>query len=160
MQASFCKSCGSQLKDGARFCSKCGTPVDMPDTPKDNHIPETPIFSEPLPGLRRNLMSDNPEGTVLLGGTGPSLNEKTDILGGARKSSDAFSSVRKAELRLSFTEMLRGCSKVIDFGTGRRYEIVIPAGLNPGDVIKVKDTGIIDPESLRECEIELTTVID
>lgn len=26
----FCKNCGAQLKDGARFCAKCGTPVKQP----------------------------------------------------------------------------------------------------------------------------------
>lgn len=158
MQASFCKNCGSPIKDGAKFCSKCGAPVGTSDMPKNNQISENPVFSEPLPGLRREIGSDNAEGTVLLGGTGSSLKEGTDILGGGR-SSGSVSYVKKAEIRLSFAEMLRGCSKVIDFGTGRRYELVIPAGLNPGDVIKVKDTGIIDPESLREYEIELTTVI-
>lgn len=26
----FCKNCGHELKDGARFCGKCGTPQDAP----------------------------------------------------------------------------------------------------------------------------------
>ena len=67
--------------------------------------------------------------------------------------------IKRGNLTLSFEEMLRGCTKVIDFGTGKRFEIVIPTGLSPGDVIKVEGTGIIDPDSGNECEIELTTSI-
>ncbi|MBO7659355.1 MAG: zinc-ribbon domain-containing protein, partial [Clostridia bacterium] len=26
----FCKVCGAQLQDGARFCESCGTPVEQP----------------------------------------------------------------------------------------------------------------------------------
>ena len=29
--AAFCANCGNQLTSGARFCSRCGTPVSVPD---------------------------------------------------------------------------------------------------------------------------------
>ena len=68
--------------------------------------------------------------------------------------------IKKGKLQLSLDEMLRGGRKVLDFGTGKKYEIIIPAGLTPGDVIQIKDAGIIDPDSGRECEVELTTSIE
>ena len=85
---------------------------------------------------------DNPEGTVLLGG----MNK-------VRFDSPA---VRKADLHLSLNEMLEGCSKVVDFGTGKKYELSIPAGLSPGDTITVESESLIDGDTGRPCTIELS----
>ena len=27
----FCQGCGTKIEDGARFCTKCGRPVEMPN---------------------------------------------------------------------------------------------------------------------------------
>ncbi len=31
----FCKSCGNEIKNGVKFCSKCGTPVGVTDLKED-----------------------------------------------------------------------------------------------------------------------------
>ncbi|MDY4444226.1 MAG: zinc-ribbon domain-containing protein [Butyricicoccus sp.] len=38
----FCKNCGTQLKDEARFCPKCGTPVGVNQQNPDNQDSYTP----------------------------------------------------------------------------------------------------------------------
>ena len=32
---SFCPRCGTKRKDDGRFCSKCGKPLDVPQSPRD-----------------------------------------------------------------------------------------------------------------------------
>ena len=81
------------------------------------------------------------------------------MLGDLNRGRKADKVTKKGTIGLSIEEMLRGCSKVVDFGTGKRYEIVIPAGLTPGDVIIVENTGILDRETGGICSIELTTEI-
>lgn len=168
MQPKFCTKCGNTLKEGDKFCRKCGAPIKIPGAavpaapaaparpaapaappvrPKAN----IPSYDEVKRRLDRPVNNqqfaeyDNPEGTVLLGG--------------ASVSPGMGNTVKKASITLSLEEMLRGCSKVVDFGTGKRYELIIPAGLSPGDKIIVDNTGITDPESGALCDFELTTVI-
>lgn len=31
-----CSNCGTELKDGYKFCLKCGTPVTYPEEPKES----------------------------------------------------------------------------------------------------------------------------
>lgn len=142
MQPKFCTMCGNTLRETDKFCRKCGAPVKQ--------IERKQI---PVPGAQPQMQSgsgyainENPEGTVLLGDIGSIRNT-------ARK-------VKKADISFSFEEMLRGCSKVVDFGTGKRYELTIPPGLTPGDTIVVEKTGIVDRETGNECVIELTAVIE
>ena len=131
MQTKFCNKCGNTINDGEKFCRKCGNRISS--------------MQGNMPIVNNSYQQENPEGTVILGGVGQNIPLK--------------SPVKRGTLVLSFEEMLRGCSKVVDFGTGKRYEISIPPGLNPSDVIKVTGTGIIDPGSGMEYEIELTTII-
>ena len=46
----FCSNCGNQLADDAKFCGKCGTPVDTFDEPVASSEPvlETPIMDVPV----------------------------------------------------------------------------------------------------------------
>lgn len=37
----FCRQCGNEIKPGAKFCSKCGTPVAEEETPKTDETKET-----------------------------------------------------------------------------------------------------------------------
>ncbi len=67
-------------------------------------------------------------------------------------------SSRKANITLSSEEMLTGCNKILDFGTGKKYEVIVPGGLLPGDIIRVKDTGIVDPDTGKNCDIELKCI--
>lgn len=156
MQPKFCSKCGNLLKEGDKFCRKCGAPIVTLGAPSGNaapnrSTPNIPSFSDVEEKLNRSgsgmQASEpyNPEGTVLLGG--PSV------------TSDRSKSLKKADITLSFEDMLRGCSKVVDFGTGQKFELVIPAGLSPGDTIIVKDTGIVDPGTGKTCDIELTANI-
>lgn len=68
----------------------------------------------------------------------------------------AMNFVRNAEIILSFSDLIEGCTKIVDFGTGQRFAISIPAGLSGGDRIIVSDTGITDPETGEMCDFELT----
>ena len=34
----FCTNCGCKLKDGAKFCSKCGHPTGVYPVPKQDEI--------------------------------------------------------------------------------------------------------------------------
>ena len=133
MQATYCPNCGNHVKEGSKFCNKCGAMLNKRKDSTNNITSQS------------NGDFDNPEGTVLLGGTGQKL--QTGI------------TLKKATLALSLEDMLRGCTKVIDFGTGKKYELDIPAGLSPGDVIEVKDTGITDNDTGADCNIELTICI-
>lgn len=65
-------------------------------------------------------------------------------------------SVKKADLCLPLSELLEGCRKVVDFGTGKKYELNIPAGLSPGDTVTVESENLIDGETGKPCTIELT----
>jgi len=41
----FCTTCGNKLTEGARFCSKCGTAVNM------SSVPNTPLSTGTLGGI-------------------------------------------------------------------------------------------------------------
>ncbi len=41
----FCKSCGKEIPENAKFCSGCGTPVSRPEHPPE--VPETPVILVP-----------------------------------------------------------------------------------------------------------------
>lgn len=43
----YCNSCGAQVKDGARFCPKCGTPVDEAPAITPRPI-EQPVATQPV----------------------------------------------------------------------------------------------------------------
>ena len=167
MQAKFCTKCGNALKENDKFCRKCGAPVKVFNAgtaPQANVQPQRQAAPQqfqpqrqtqvqpqrrtpaPMPRAGAYAANENPEGTVMLG----DLNR---IQRGGKTT-------KKGTIGLSIEEMLRGCSKVVDFGTGKRYEIVIPAGLTPGDVIVVENTGIVDRETGGICDIELTTEIE
>lgn len=50
----FCKNCGREIPEGARFCSGCGTPVSRPDTAPaapepDEAEPVVPVAEEAAP---------------------------------------------------------------------------------------------------------------
>jgi len=39
----FCKNCGKELADNAKFCPSCGTPVAQPEAPKEQDTPPEPV---------------------------------------------------------------------------------------------------------------------
>lgn len=48
---SFCKNCGSNLPEGATFCSSCGTPVNAQTAPQQNPEPyqyQAPQYQQPM----------------------------------------------------------------------------------------------------------------
>lgn len=164
MQPKFCTKCGNTLIQGDNFCRKCGEPIRTKgESPAGLSGPEAynaqvvrpkvniPGFAEvksrlDRPGNYKQIIKNN--------------NEETVLLGSGSAAPGMGNAVKKATIKLSFEEMLRGCSKVVDFGTGKRYELVIPSGLSPGDRIIVDNTGITDPETGTLCDFELTAVID
>ena len=142
MQPKFCTMCGNTLREGDKFCRKCGAPVKQIER-NQAPAPGAQAVGQTASGY---AMNESHEGTVLLG----------DV----NSMRTAEKKVKKADISFSFDEMLRGCSKVVDFGTGKRYELNIPAGLTPGDTIVVENTGIMDRDTGNECVIELTAVIE
>ena len=135
----FCTKCGNALKDGDKFCRKCGAPVKTIDTVSPaGPVQRDHINASPAP-------FENPEGTVLLG------NMSNAQYGGP--------AVKKAEIRLTLSELLEGCTKVVDFGTGKKFELSIPPGLTPEDVITVEHSELIDSVTGKPCRIELTVLM-
>ena len=132
MQSNFCRNCGNVLREGDKFCRRCGTQVRK--TAADE--PKAPVF------YSSEGNKANPEGTTLLVNNGP-------VSGGGEE-------FLKGSIRIALGDMLGGCTRIVDFGTGTKYEICIPAGLMPGDSVIVRDTGIRDPKTGQLRDIELT----
>lgn len=53
----FCKNCGNEVKDGEKFCSKCGTSQQIGNTnpssvgnipPQTNNTQQIPLFTQPI----------------------------------------------------------------------------------------------------------------
>lgn len=42
----FCKNCGNELKEGVKFCSKCGTPVGVIQTSENQEVPQAAVLPE------------------------------------------------------------------------------------------------------------------
>ena len=63
-------------------------------------------------------------------------------------------------MRFSLNELLEGCTKVVDFGTGKKFELSLPPGLSPNDIIMVEHSELIDSDTGRPCKIELTVLMD
>lgn len=49
----FCSNCGNQIPDGARFCGKCGTPVEMPQQ-------QQPVQPQPEAQPQAQVQSEQP----------------------------------------------------------------------------------------------------
>jgi hypothetical protein len=64
--------------------------------------------------------------------------------------------VKQGVICLTDAEKTLGTTKIVDFGTGQRFSVPIPAGTAEGKVIRVKGTHLVDPDQGIECEIELT----
>lgn len=169
MQVRFCSKCGNAIKDGDKFCRKCGAPVRMPGAAGTQRSASQPVqpMTSPVSKPHANIPSyeeikkrfDNPGGGSYNPFEDTESREGTVLLWGASDSGQGARKDIRANLTLSLDEMLRGCSKVVDFGTGKRYEISIPAGLSPGDKVIVNNTGIVDPATSAPCKIELTLEI-
>ncbi len=39
----FCKNCGNELKEGVKFCSKCGTPMDVIQTSENQEVQQAAV---------------------------------------------------------------------------------------------------------------------
>lgn len=69
-------------------------------------------------------------------------------------------SVKKTVICLSAEEMRLGCTKVVDFGTGKKYGLDIPAGLSTGDIITAEPLGLTDPKTGMPCRIEMAVTAE
>ena len=135
MMPKFCTKCGNPLIEGDKFCRKCGTPVAVrEEVPAAPQAPAAQWNNAPAAG-------ENPEGTVLWADILTPLSDKKSVI--------------SAEIRLPLGDVLRGCTRILDFGTGEKFEVVIPPGLSPGDVLVVQDTGIKNPDTGEPCDFEL-----
>lgn len=145
MMPKFCTKCGNPLIEGDKFCRKCGTPVAVrEEVPAAPQAPAAQWNNAPAPEPQWNdapAAGENPEGTVLWADILTPLSDKKSVI--------------SAEIRLPLGDVLRGCTRIVDFGTGEKFEIVIPPGLSPGDVLVVQDTGIKNPDTGEPCDFEL-----
>lgn len=160
MQQRKCTKCGRNIVEGALFCAFCGLKLTEPEAPspvkffkasspvnafkpvKDSPDDEVKVSDEnEAPAFYDYDDDRNPDGTVRL--VGPSVIPPTG------------KTVKKGEMTLTSREMEKGVAKIIDFGTGKRFEIIFPAGLHEGDTIVVTDTGLKDEKTGAECEIRL-----
>lgn len=39
----FCKNCGNELKEGVKFCSKCGTPIGVIQSSENQEVPQAAV---------------------------------------------------------------------------------------------------------------------
>ena len=145
MQPKFCNKCGKALIAGDKFCRGCGAPI------KTRNI-EEPVSRKParIPAFEDVASKLNNPASGQAADFGPLA--PTPGTGGK-------SAVKKAEIRLSLEDMLRGSTKIVEFGTGQVYEIETPPGLSPKDKIMVTETGIKDPDTNSDCIFELTVVM-
>ncbi len=160
MELKFCGRCGTKLVNGASFCGGCGAPIpkftpDSDSAPASNNEYRSNMMSgsehdqnRDLSGRLRQSFDSyfNQEGTGLL------VNQRVTASG----SVNGNANVKRGELFLNSEEKKRGSVKVLDFGTGQRFSINIPPGMNAGDSIIVRGTGLKDPVFGTDCEIELT----
>ena len=42
----FCKNCGNELKEGVKFCSKCGTPIGVIQSSENQEVPQAAVLPE------------------------------------------------------------------------------------------------------------------
>jgi len=43
----FCRKCGTHIREGIRFCSGCGTPIEMPPAPIQPSVPQATLHTTP-----------------------------------------------------------------------------------------------------------------
>jgi len=102
----FCSNCGTQLSDGARFCSSCGKPVDSSQTAVDSSQPTNTTTPEQL--------------DIAIQGTAIMLGEK-DLITLARygpvTNEDVHEACEKVKRLRETSPSLR------DFGTLGYYEL-------------------------------------
>ena len=72
------------------------------------------------------------------------------------KPAEVTAPVKKGTIALTPGEMTFGVSKVVDFGTGKRFRVDLPSGITEGSTVLVKGTGLTDPDLGLGCDIELT----
>ena len=66
--------------------------------------------------------------------------------------------VKNGVLPLNDHEMKKGIVKILDFGTGQRFEVAVPAGVREGDSLLITDTGLKDPRTGAECNIRVRII--
>jgi len=59
----FCNNCGSELKEGARFCEQCGTPVQQaPQAPEQPaYTYQEPVYQQPAYTYQQQYTYQQPE---------------------------------------------------------------------------------------------------
>ena len=86
------------------------------------------------------------------------LNEGTVFLVGQHSAHPGTVKEKNGIFYLSDSEMQKGVVRIVDFGTGERFEITIPAGVREGDCLLITDTGLRDHATGSACNIRLRIV--
>lgn len=148
MQQKTCTKCGGSIVEGAMFCAFCGAKLTVPDVPE-----------APAPANAFKPVKDSPEDIAEVYAAEPDKDDRnydgTVKLVGPSVIPPTGKTVKKGELTLTPREMEKGAARIIDFGTGKRFEVIFPAGIHEGDTVIVTDTGLKDGKTGAECEIRL-----
>ena len=87
-----------------------------------------------------------------------SMGEGTVFLMGQNRAHTDEIAEKNGFINLSDSEMQKGVVRIVDFGTGDRFEIVIPAGVREGDSLLITDTGLRDQRTGALCNIRVRIV--
>ncbi len=130
-----------------------------------------PVIVEPAAEPAPEPAEDAPEGEVYFDNIGQKvdinddmfdmyngLGEGTVYLVGQKGVHGGDIKEKNGIFYLSDSEMQKGVVRIVDFGTGDRFEITIPAGVRDGDNLLITDTGLMDHETGAECNIRLRVV--
>lgn len=77
----FCKNCGAELNEGAKFCKLCGTPVSSEQTPQPVPVPEpsVPVIKHEFPPV---IDDDDDDDDDFVPASSPFEHDKKKSLGG------------------------------------------------------------------------------
>ncbi len=86
------------------------------------------------------------------------MGEGTVILVGQDRARPGEKIEKNGKLPLNDHEMKKGIVKILDFGTGQRFEVAVPAGVREGDSLLITDTGLKDQRTGAECNIRVRII--
>lgn len=124
----FCKSCGSEMAENAKFCPKCGAKVEQEETVREQPVPEMPQPEESVSG-QKNIVLPVVIGILvvllvgLMGFGGYSLirtREFRSVIAQYEQAAQSYASLGKFET--DYTELLDHSQKAASHLNFWKYE--------------------------------------